>query len=107
MNIDNSSYHSFAKQMTRPVDVTDLREALGQRKNSYVGSAAPSLVSTTVTGPLHDDVAGATKKRQVGHGSADVKDVLRDIFEKKGNKRGAGARPNGHAAVQPVTAPQA
>lgn len=111
MQSDNASYHSVGRQhalsVPRPVDVQDLRQALGQGARGDVnggwGTAAPSIASTSRTGtalghgtPAGVDAngnSGAPGQNGAGHlrpQSPDVKEVLKDIFKEK--KRSAGRK---------------
>lgn len=108
MNIDNSSFQSFQRPVSRALDVTDLREALGTRtilNQSFCPqltqslqppdgkvidlsiSAPPSIVSTAGAQTLPGDTV---KKHR---NNPDVKEVLREIFKDK-KKQGAGGGYN-------------
>jgi hypothetical protein len=93
MTNPNASYRSIPRgshSIARPVDITDLREALGQGQTS--GGA--SFISTIGTGGRSLINGNGTEHRGGGAGSGlrskeDVREVLKDIFRDK--KRGGGA----------------
>lgn len=95
MNLNNSSYQSFGKPQARAVDVSDLREALGEYplgeqhckpycvaggRGDSIPSSPPSIVSTGGARSFADE---APRKKSP---NPDVKEILREIFQDK--KRG-------------------
>ena len=94
MSLNNNSYQSFGqRQPSRPVDVMDLREALGgrTRNDSLHGSSPPSIISTA--GRSVDETT--PKKRGQ---NTDVQEVLKDIF-KSGKRRGGNMKRGIQAKV--------
>ncbi|ODO06619.1 hypothetical protein I350_03976 [Cryptococcus amylolentus CBS 6273] len=110
MNMNNASYQSVNdRRVSRAIDVTDLRDALGGRADIITSSNAPSINSydgsyqshsqqttSTANGTAHPAsqvgaaaVGGAAGRPLSGHGQrrpareADVKEVLKDIFRDK------------------------
>lgn len=79
MAIPNSSYHSLGgRPMSRAVDVTDLRDALGGGGGTAAGnaSAAVSVVSSTT----HSRASLASPEKKV---KPDAKEILKEIFKDK------------------------
>lgn len=99
MAIPNTSYQSLGRPVSRAVDVSDLREALG---NGAAGSAAGSIISTSPStgaaggfGALGSGGHGAGGAANAGNAGAvgavagekrakpDAKEILKEIFKDK------------------------
>ncbi|WWD18958.1 hypothetical protein CI109_103415 [Kwoniella shandongensis] len=129
MSLNNGSYQSFngnggARPVSRSIDVGDLREAIGGRRDTITTSAAPSIISTIADDHLSAisrggaavgagagagaggssliSTNGSSSLTGIGAGrkpQPDVREVLKDIFKDK--KRGASGRVShghGHGA---------
>jgi hypothetical protein len=107
MSMGNPSYQSFGRPQSKAIDVTDLREALGEcnalqrcglgltaggRVDTMTSSSPPSIVSTT--GQSYRDESTSPKRSKPLN--SDVQEVLKDIFKNpKGKKARGKATGNG------------
>ena len=115
MNLNNSSYQSLSRPPLHVVDVTDLREALGEfrlhpyqrpillmvrdcaggRSETLANSSPPSISSTNGARSVVEEMP---KRRGMANHEVDATQVLKSIFDKK---RGGSMRrvQNGAPAV--------
>ncbi|OXG16946.1 protein EFR3 [Cryptococcus neoformans Tu401-1] len=86
MSMNNASYQSVnGQRLSRTIDVTDLRDALGGRVDTVSTSGAPSIASFDDSFHSQSAPRSSLQSRRMNKDS-DVKEVLKDIFRDK--KRG-------------------
>nr|P0CN37.1 RecName: Full=Protein EFR3 [Cryptococcus neoformans var. neoformans B-3501A] len=88
MSMNNASYQSVnGQRLSRTIDVTDLRDALGGRVDTVSTSGAPSIASFDDSFHSQSAPRSSLQSRRMNKDS-DVKEILKDIFKdkKKGTK---------------------